>query len=137
MISIITPEIKDTVLKYLCTNATPEQIVSGKTADDLKELGLSYDTFLAVMTLFERIGLLAELELSKKEVSFILRTEAHDLYLKGGFTAKEELFENNLNRLLFVMDELKKQLGPDHQNTVNKLSAIAAQLLNGIALYKK
>lgn len=63
--------------------------------------------------------------------------EANDFLLRGGFVAQEELLETNINKLLLEIDNLKKQLGPDQLETVNKLSSIASAVFSGLSLFSK
>lgn len=134
---IINPELKDAILKHLILHAKVEQFQSGDTSGILKELNIDFDAFHAVMTYFERVGLLKELGLNRRGVHFILLTEAHDFYLRGGFTFQEEVLETNVKKLLLEVDNLKKQLGPDHLDTVNKISSLASALFAGLSLLPK
>jgi len=134
---IINPTLKDTVLKYLIANAKVEYHQSGDTQTIIKEMEVDFDSFYAVMTYFERIGFLRELGLNRRGVHFILLTEAHDFYLRGGFTVQEEVLEVNLKKLLLEVDHLKRHLGPNHLDTVEKISTIASALFAGLGLLPK
>lgn len=134
---MITVAIKDNVLFYLCKEAIPEQVSSGSTNDILKELELDFDTFNAVMTQFQRFGFVEDLNLRRSYLSFILRTDAHDFSQKGGFAIQDEILKANIEKLGFEIDNLKKQLGPDKLDTLNKISSIASALFSGLALLPK
>jgi glutathionyl-hydroquinone reductase len=134
---MITASTKDKILFYLCAEAKPEQLSSGKTADILKELELDFDTFNAVMVQFQRFGFIEDLNLRHSDIHFILRTDANDFAEKGGFAIQDEIFKANIEKLGFEIDNLRKQLAPDKLDTLNKISSIASALFGGLALLPK
>ena len=134
--SIITPILKDKVLNYLCTNFKAEQFVGFGTANTTESLECDYDTFAAILNHFERLQFISQLNIRRDSVHLILQVEAHDFILRGGFTTKEELFENNIEKLLLEINNLKKQLTPDQLDTANKISGIASAILSGLSLIK-
>lgn len=135
--TIIGPIQKDKVLAILCTQTTPEQFNNWDITSLLKELSFSFDELQAILTYFERIGFVAELNLRRAAGHWIVRVEANDYYLRGGFAFHEDLLEQNIKKLLLEIDNLNKQLGPNHLETANKLSSIASTILTGISLIKK
>ena len=134
---MITTAIKDKILLYLCEETTPEQVSSASTNDILRDLETDFDTFNAVMAQFQRFGFVEDLNLRRSHLSFILRTDAHDFVQKGGFVIQDEIFKANIEKLGFEIDHLKKQLGPDKLDTLNKISSIASALFSGLALLPK
>ena len=134
---MITADIKDKVLFYLCSNAIPEKHSEGKTSDTLKELEMDFNTFNAVMVQFQRFGFIEDLNLRQSYMSFILLTDANDYAQKGGFVVQEEIFKINLQKLELEIDNLKKQLGPDKLDTLSKVSSIIQTLFTGLALLPK
>ena len=135
--TMITTLTKDKILSYLCREAIPEQGASGNTNDILIELEIDFDTFNAVMVQFQRFGFIEDLNLRLSYIHFVLRTDAHDFYQKGGFAIQEEIFKANLEKLAFEIENLKKQLSPDKLDTLNKISSIASALFGGLALLPK
>jgi hypothetical protein len=133
---IITAAIKDKVLLYLCENCTPERASSAATTI-LKEIDIDFDTFNAIMHQFQRIGIIKELTIRKPYCFFILLTEAHDYASRGGFTAQEELIVGNVEKLILEVEHLKKQLLPDHLDSINKIAGISSALLSALSLIKK
>lgn len=134
---MITPAIKDNVLKWLCLNLKPESLYTINMADLLKTANIDFDTLNSVLSYFERIGLIAELNSRRVAIHLIVRVEANDFLLRGGFVGQEELLETNIKKLLLEIDNLKKQLGPDKLETVNKLSSIASAVFSGLSLFGK
>ncbi len=134
---MITPAIKDNVLKWLCLNLKPESLYTIDMADLLKTANIDFDTLNSVLSYFERIGLIEELNSRRVAIHLIVRVEANDFLLRGGFVGQEELLETNIKKLLLEIDNLKKQLGPDKLETVNKLSSIASAVFSGLSLFGK
>ncbi len=134
---MITPTIKDDVLKWLCLNLETESLYTIDMTDLLKTTNLTFDTLNSVLYYFQRIGFIEELNSRRVAIHLILRVEANDFLLRGGFVAQEELLETNINKLLLEIDNLKKQLGPDQVETVNKLSSIASAVFSGLSLFSK
>jgi len=133
---IIGPIQKDKVLALLCTHTTPEQFNRWDITALLKELAISFDELKAILTFFERIGFVAELNLRGNTGHWIVRVEANDYYLRGGFAFHEDILEQNIKKLLLEIENLNKQLAPNHLETANKLSTIASTILTGISLIK-
>lgn len=134
---MITPAIKDNVLKWLCLNLKPESLYTIDMEDLLKTANIDFDTLNSVLSYFERIGLIEELNSRRVAIHLIVRVEANDFLLRGGFVGQEELLETNIKKLLLEIDNLKKQLGPDKLETVNKLSSIASAVFSGLSLFGK
>ncbi len=134
--TIITPEIKDKILFYLCNEAKPEQYNTAPLRDVLNSLDLDLEMFSAVINQFQRFGFLEDLNLRQSSVSFTFRIDAHDYAQKGGFIGQEEIFKSNIEKLLLEIDHLKKELIPDHLEKLNKISSIASAIFSGLSLYK-
>jgi len=134
---LITPSIKDRVLFYLQANCPLERLVYIPTNEFLTETEMDFDTLRPILYQFERIGFLQELGVGRENTSFILLAELHDFAHKGGFAIQEEIFKANIEKLGFEIDHLRKQLGPDHLDKLNKLSSIFSALFAGLSLLPK
>lgn len=132
----ISPQLKDKVLNYLCDECPLEQQVSDNTKNTLKELEISFDEFNAIMNQFQRYGILEDLNLRHNHCSFVLLTEAHDYVRQGGFTIQEEVFKGNIEKLMLEVENLKKEIAPDHLESINKISGIASAILSGLSIFK-
>ncbi len=135
-IQMITSELKDKVLGYICANCPLERLVSEKTSTVLKELDLEFDTFNGIMSLFSRYGFVNHLDVREYIVSFSLKAEAHDYLQQGGFMVQEEIFKTNIQRLGYEIEVLQKAILPDNIESVNKIASIAGNLLNGLTFLK-
>ena len=133
----ITPAIKDKVLFHLRDSYPLEQLEYYKTKNILHDTETDFDTLRAVLRQFERFGFLEELGVGHENTCFILLADLHDFAHTGGFFVQEELFKGNIEKLGFEIDNLRKQLGPDHLDTVNKISSIASAIFGGLALLPK
>lgn len=134
---MITPIIKDSVLKWLCLNLEPEVLCKIDIADLLKTTNLTFDALNSVLTYFQRIGFIEELNARRVAVFLILRVEASDFLLRGGFVEQEEILESNIKKLLLEIKDLEKQVSPHHLETVNKVSSIASTILSGLSFLHK
>lgn len=134
---MITSALKDIVLQYLIDNCELEVVVSGNTEVMLKDLEIDFTTLNAILSQFDRLGLLEELNLRRSSFHLCLLLEAHDFMSNGGFGIQKEIFESNFNKLLFEIEALKKEIAPDNLDKLNKVSGIVSTLLSGFALLKK
>jgi len=103
---MITPIIKDEVLKWLSLNLETETLCKIDLDDLLKTTNLTFDTLNSVLTYFQRIGFIEELNARRIAVFLILRVEANDFLLRGGFVEQEEILESNIKKLLLEINSL-------------------------------
>lgn len=134
---LITPKIKDDCLNWICMNCPVEALVQIDQQELLISSGIPFDILAGVLRHFERIGLIEELNCRRVATFLIVNAEAHEFVLRGGFLAQEEVFETNIAKLILEIENLKKQIAPDHLDTVNKISSIASAILGGLTLFKK
>ena len=133
---IITSELKDKVLRFICDNAQLERLVSEKTNSILTDLQMSIDSFRGIMYQFKRLGFLSELDIRDNITSLVLHTEAHDFLNQGGFMVQEEIFKTNIQKLGWEIEALQKEVLPDNIERVNKIASIASNLATGLAFLK-
>jgi hypothetical protein len=134
---MITASLKDQVLIWLCTNLKPEKFSEDKTSNVLDELGIEFDILNPILIQFERLGLIEHLNFRRSHFSLILKLEAHDLLQRGGFCIQAEIFQANIKKLGFEIENLRKQLGPNQLDSLEKISSIAAALFAGLSLLPK
>ncbi|NUY79660.1 hypothetical protein HUK80_02035 [Flavobacterium sp. MAH-1] len=134
---MITPQLKDRVLKCLCENIQPESHVQIDVDVFLKTAEIEFDNLNSILRYFDRIGFIEELNCRRDALWLVLRVEAIDFFRRGGFYGQEELLENNLQKLLLEIDHLNKQLGPNNLETLNKLASISSAVISGIGLFNK
>ena len=133
----ISPASKDKVLNYLVAKWPLEEMIYQDTKNILVETGVDFATLKAILNQFERLGFLYQLGVGREHTCMILIIEAHDFAHKGGFILQEEVFKANIEKLGFEIDTLKEKLGPEHLETLNKISGTTNTLLAGVALWLK
>lgn len=133
----ITPELKDKVLNYLCSECIPEQVVSGNTEEIIRDLKISFNSFSAILRQFTRYGFIEDLNLRSNAIHFILLLDAVDYKERGGFTMQEEILEANINKFLLEIEKLKNELEPKYLETANKIAGVGSTIISAISLFKK
>jgi len=119
---MFTPELKDQVLKAL----TEHQLTkfSFNPRELAFELELDLDQLIALLEYFERKGLISDLTfgLGANYCSLTLRVEAFDLVRMGGFTALEQTFELELQKLQKEAETIKKTFPDKAERMLSTLS---------------
>lgn len=131
---IITAHIKDNILFYLCNDWPLEHIIYRNTSEILEKTDTDFETLNAVLNQFERFGFLEELGVGQTHTTLILLIESHDFYSKGGFVIQQEIYQSNFDKLAYEIEYLKKELGPDHLDSLTKISTIVGTLLTAAAM---
>lgn len=129
----ITPILKDRVLNLLCDNCAFEQFASigpEQIKPVLDQLDTDSGTLHSILTYFQRLGLISDLNFRHNFISFVVRMEANDMKLSGGFVFRETVLKKNIEQLMLEIEVLKKQLGPNYLENVNKITAIAGTIFN-------
>ena len=134
---IITATIKDRILFYLCNDWPLEQCIYRETSEILAETETDFETLKAVLNQFERFGFLEQLGVGHEHTTLILLVDSHDFYSKGGFVIQQEIYQSNFDKLAFEIEHLKKELGPDHLDSLSKISSIVGTLLTAAAMLPK
>ena len=128
MISI-TPKLKDAILEVLCTQCKPENTSNITNVNDfLKEIDTNFDTLNAILSQFQRLGFIDDLNSRRVAIFFILRVEAIDFYNRGGFVAQEELLKKNIEKLLLEIEDLKPSIPEKAERIANISNAIISAL---------
>lgn len=136
-ITIITAQLKDAVLLYLCNNCPPEQMINFNSSVATTFLEIDFSTLSAILTQFQRKGLIGDLNVRRDVTYLTLRVDAQDHLNRFGFFALEEIFKANLDKLGTELDNLKANTTSEKQlEKINKISAITGVLFSGLALLK-
>jgi hypothetical protein len=105
----------------------------GFDSEDAKKVfGFNQETVGSVLDYFESIGLIDQDKFLDGGIMIETLMPAHDLVSHGGFTAREELLTNNINRLLVELESLKHIL-PEKIETI---TAITEGITVGLASFK-
>jgi len=136
--SIFTPELKDSILTFLCENCHLEQIsqIDEQNIKSIqKQFKIDFHDLNAILSYFQRSGFIAELNCRQVSIFFLLRMEASDFVRTGGFTTREKIILKNAEQLLLEIELLKKQLKPDLLDNVNKISSITGVIINAVTTF--
>ncbi len=129
---MFTPELKEQALKALTEHHLTK--LSFNPRELAFELEMDLDQLIALLEYFERKGLISSLTfgLGASYCSLTLHVEAFDLVRIGGFTALEQSFELELQKLQKEVEALQKTY-PDKADRM--LSALS-NLFSVISFFK-
>lgn len=122
---------KDAVLKFICENLELG-VMNDIEGDEIrKATGLTSREISPVLDYFKKHGIINDgWGAGGSSVFFIVpNLESHDLFLRGGFTAQEELLKKNIEKLLLEIEGLKPVI-PDKINTITSIIANITTALN-------
>ena len=135
MLPLITSQMQDATLQWLCSNVRLGDMVPFDWHELLNTTGIDDETMEVILEDFEERGLIKNFNLARIGPALILKVEAHKFHQKGGFTVMDALNEANMQKLLYELDNLKKQLKPDQLDTLNKVTTIMASIASVIVAF--
>lgn len=128
-------EKKDAVLKTICENF-PVEKNCGHSFAELSALlpsPVDFTTLNGILTQFQRMGLIDNLNARPVKIWLVLRIDAIDFLQRGGFAIQEELFQTTYNKLQLEVETLQKDF-PDRAERFStimaNMAAIAAFLIS-------
>ena len=129
---MFTPELKDELLQAITEpgrsklNFNPRELAN--------EMGIPLEQLEALLEYFERKGFISDLTfmIGSRECRFVVNVEAFDFNRLGGFTALEQSFELELQKLQKEVEALQKTY-PDKADRM--LSALS-NLFSVISFFK-
>lgn len=122
---MITPELKDSVLNALCQNCQPERMVNFKTED--LGIDISFNDLDAILSQFQRLGLISELNSRPIAIFLYLNLEALDFWRIGGFSIQELATKQTLEKLRLEVEALKNTY-PEKADTFTSILANIATI---------
>jgi len=128
---MIDCKLKDKILNKIVSES-PEMTFGFDSEDSMEIFGFSPELVSSVLDYFESIGLIDQDKFLGGSIVLEILIPAHDLVAHGGFTAKEELLTNNIEKLLVEIESLKPLL-PGKVETIN---SIISGIATGLALFK-
>ena len=128
---MISYKIKDKILNKIVSES-PEMTFGFDSEDARKIFGINRETVGSVLDYFESIGLIDQDKFLEGGIMIETLMPAHDLVSHGGFTAREELLTNNLEKLLVEIESLKLVL----PQKVDMLTTIISDITQGLASFK-
>ena len=139
MFPLITTKLKDDTLQWLCHNVRPGQPQDIDYQIYLDAFNVDYETLLAILYNFQELSLIEKLTTSRdKSIMLTLKVKAHDFVQQGGFAVMDALNEANIQKILWELEVLKKQLSaekPDRLEVINKVSSVMSALTTVLAAF--
>jgi hypothetical protein len=132
----ITPELKDKLLNHFKeANTIRFAFYAPEVA---KQVDMDVDVVKLIFDQIVSKGLVkTELISSAGSCLVTLKAEFFDFIRHGSFTGQEELLEANINKLLFEIETLKKDLSPNLLEKANKIASIGASIATALGLFIK
>lgn len=119
---MVTSEMKDQVLKYLCDHCPLERAYQLEY-EELSDI-VSEETLKSILLQFERLKLLPELNYYGNTYIIVLQLEAHDLLRRGGFSSDDQLFISNLAKLQAELEKLQADIDKPALSMADKVSIL-------------
>ena len=118
---MITASKKDELLNLLVGGRMNQYLDIWQLSSDM---GIEADELDAMLEQFDKMGLCTVSRCLGGRVNVSLHAEAHDMVLRGGFVAQEELLKQSIEKLLLELESLK------HQNLANaeRISSLIANI---------
>lgn len=117
---MITPEMKDKVLSYLCEHCPLERAYQLEY-EELSEF-TSKEELKAILLQFARMNILPKLDYWGDTYIIVLQADAHDLLARGGFVAEQFLFTTELEK---IQAELKKLQADANKPELSRADKVA------------
>lgn len=128
---MITPEIKDKMLSYLCDNFEFEGVCVLQNDELFNIAPISLNDLEAFFGQLVRMGLVGEeTEVISDNKSYVfLYLEAQDFLRIGGFTAKEAVLKQSVEKLQLEVEKLR-QNPSDPLTAITNVTTIATNILS-------
>jgi len=128
---MISYKTKDKILNKL-VNESPEMTFGFDSEDAKKIFGCNMETVGSVLDYFESIGLIDQDKFLDGGIMIETLIPAHDLVAHGGFTAREVLLTNNIEKLLIEIEPLRQLLPAKFE----AITTIITDINAGLAAFK-
>ncbi|MDN0023366.1 hypothetical protein QVN81_10080 [Prevotella lascolaii] len=130
--NLITPPIKDNVLRYLMNS---DELPIDINYDELaQELSISPDMLGLIIEQFADMNLIKVTEYIGGSLVYIT-ANAHDFICHGGFVVQEEILKSNIEKLGLELDLLARELEPKHLDRLEKISSLATNIVGVLKLF--
>lgn len=130
MKQLITADQKDAILHLLFDMVdTDREVLAVYTMFDKV---VSFKQLEQILRHFERLGLIQIYHLYDIDIHVELRVEADRFVQRGGFTGQEEIFQKNVEKLLWEVEKLERIDGPQ-KNEVGEIRKKISEYLGIIA----
>ncbi|WP_445723308.1 hypothetical protein [Flavobacterium sp.] len=134
--SKITPILKDKILEYIC-QADFERNIYIELKTILSELNIEFNDLQAILSQFERLGFISNLNLRRNVTTFflIVHVDALDFKNRGGFLVYEYELKMKLEKMALEIDSLSKSF-PEKASVFTNIAADIASCLSLVTMFK-
>ena len=134
--SKITPILKDKILEYIC-QADFERNIYIELKTILSELNIEFNDLQAILSQFERLGFISNLNLRRNVTTFflIVHVDALDFKNRGGFLVYEYELKMELEKMALEIDSLSKSF-PEKASVFTNIAADIASCLSLVTMFK-
>ena len=134
--SKITPILKDKILEYIC-QADFERNIYIELKTILSELNIELNDLQAILSQFERLGFISNLNLRRNVTTFflIVHVDALDFKNRGGFLVYEYELKMKLEKMALEIDSLSKTF-PEKASVFTNIAADIASCLSLVTMFK-
>ena len=134
--SKITPILKDKILEYIC-QADFERNIYIELKTILSELNIEFNDLQAILSQFERLGFISNLNLRRNVTTFflIVHVDALDFKNRGGFLVYEYELKMKLEKMALEIDSLSKTF-PEKASVFTNIAADIASCLSLVTMFK-
>lgn len=126
--NLITPELKDRMLERLICLEAPTINID----DTAKELGVSPSWVTMMIHQFVELQLCKATFFIGGNVRIIVTAQAHEMALRGGFTAREKYLKDSIEKL----ERELKQLQADFPDRAERFANILSGISTVIGLFR-
>lgn len=129
---MITPEIKDQILRFICDECEFEETSRFETKEFFDIASVSLNELDAFISQLKRMKLLgSNSEVYEDQTNVQLYLEAQDFLRIGGFTAREAILIQNIEKLDLEMQKLRE----NPSDTLATAANIASILTNILSFF--
>lgn len=127
---MITPEQKDLILKYICDECEYDVHSVFETNEFFSVAHIEVNELEGILCQFSRMGLIGpDPYVSEYKTNIELRMEAQDFLRIGGFTAKDEILKQNIEKLNLEVQKLREDQSDPLAAAAN-IATIATSILS-------
>lgn len=126
---MITAQLKDDILVLLCRSNYMSIRVNTRNLS--KESGASIEELEAILRYFEFLDLMRCRRMLGGWVDIVLNVQAHDVVIRGGFVAQEELLKQNIEKLILELEDLKTSM----PEKAERISTIIGGISTAISMF--
>lgn len=131
MAELITPQLKDVVLRHFVENNQVNVTFQVWYGEPIQ--GIEFSTVEAFINQFQKLSLMSLVAPHAKGNYYLLNVEAHDFINRGGFYGQEILFQKSVEDLLVELKKVDSPLVDNKLDHMEKITTIIANITSFLA----